>query len=167
MYIIYSCRKKRGLLFVMVLPLAILKFEYIGSRLESVVKVIWYTDQNCILLKRNNRGYFWILHGRLIFNVLLITIVLRTLKLLKWRWNNWFLKNIYIRVKVLINVPMSKYFWCQLKELPFNAKNEVNSPKPWRVLIPSFQILSSSFRLLPISPFNSLLPWPILSQIFS
>lgn len=92
--------KNLGLIFDMVLPLAILKFEYIGSRLESVVKVIWYTDQNCILLKRNNRGYFWILHGRLIFNVLLIAIVLRTLKLLKWRWNNWFLKNIYIRVKV-------------------------------------------------------------------
>ena len=37
-----------------------------------------------------------------------------------------------------------------------------NSPKPWRVLIPSFLLLSS-FRLLPISPFNSLLPWPNLS----
>ena len=32
--------KNLGLIFVMVLPLAILKFEYIGSRLESVVKVI-------------------------------------------------------------------------------------------------------------------------------
>ena len=37
-------------------------------------------------------------------------------------------------------------------EIPF-----FNSPMPWRVLIPSFQILSSFF-LLPISPFNSILP---------
>ena len=43
-----------------------------------------------------------------------------------------------------------------------------NSPKPWRVLIPSFSfLLLSFFRLLPITPFNSLLPWPNLSQIFS
>ena len=27
--------------------------------------------------------------------------------------------------KSLMNVPKSKYFWCQLKELPCNAKNEI------------------------------------------
>ena len=47
-----------------------------------------------------------------------------------------------------------------------------NSPKPWRVLIPSFSFLSSSsfFRLLPITPFNSLLScsaWLSLVQLDS
>ena len=31
-----------------------------------------------------------------------------------------------------------------------------NSPKPWRVLIPSFHLLLLSFSLLPISPFLNL-----------
>ena len=45
-----------------------------------------------------------------------------------------------------------------------------NSPKPWRVLETTFLLLllsSSSFSLLPIGTFYSLLPWPNLSQIFS
>ena len=64
---------------------------------------------------------------------------------------NWILSKISKKLRI---ISLHDYF-------PF-----INSPKPWRVLSPSFLLPFFLFRLLPISPFNSLLPWPNLSQMF-